>query len=215
VRGERGSILVDTGTSRSSKEILDWFSREGVDLREIKAIFLTHVHMDHAGGISEIAKSIGGVSVAVHKEGVEYLQKGVSSSLRPASFMGLMQKPLANLLSRFPPYNPDIIIEEEIDLEERGIEGVQVIFTPGHTPESMSLIVREDENAIAIVGDLFIRSILRPKKPTPSFFLYDRYKWRESVRRLIWWQPPIQTFYTGHYGPFSREVLLQQFKRFL
>ena len=215
VRGERGSVLVDTGTSRNAKRILDWFRKEGIDPKELKAIFLTHVHMDHVGGVSQISKSVDGVSVAVHREGVEHLQEGTTSSIRPPGFVGWMIKPFASLGSRFPPYKPDIVIDQEMDLNQWGIEGGRVVFTPGHTPESISLIVPEDENWIAVVGDLFMGNTLRPKKPREHFLLHDRSKARESIRRLLQWQPPIQTFYTGHYGPFSREALLQGFEGFL
>jgi len=171
--------------------------------------------MDHAGGLSQIAESVDGVPVALHKEGVEHLQKGTSSSIQPPGFIGWIIKPFASLGSRFPPYKPDIVIEQEMDLDQWGVEGGKVIFTPGHTPDSISLIVPEDENWIAIVGDLFTGSILRPKKPREHFLLHDRSKARESIRRLLQWQPQIQTFYTGHHGPYSRQALLQGFKRFL
>jgi len=222
VRGERGSVLVDTGVSGKAGELLDLLIREGIELKEIKAIFITHVHLDHAGGISKIVKSMDGVSVAVHKEGAELLQKGSSSSMRPAGFIGWTVRPFAWMMgplvrtgSKFPPCNPDVVIEDETDLDRWGVEGGKIIFTPGHTPESISLIVPEDGSWSAIVGDLFIGSFLHPGKPREHFILHDRHKARESIRRLLQWEPQIQTFYTGHFGPFSRPSLLQEFKHFL
>jgi glyoxylase-like metal-dependent hydrolase (beta-lactamase superfamily II) len=50
----------------------------------------------------------------------------------------------------FAPVEPDILISEELPLEDFGIDG-SVLFTPGHTRGSVSVLLRSSE---AFVGDL-------------------------------------------------------------
>lgn len=46
------------------------------------------------------------------------------------------------------------VIETPHDKSYKVAEGVEVVYTPGHTPHSISVVVEEDEDITAIVGDL-------------------------------------------------------------
>ncbi len=50
---ERG-VLIDAG--RSAKQICDALTADGLDIRNVEAIFVTHEHIDHAKGLRVLAK---------------------------------------------------------------------------------------------------------------------------------------------------------------
>jgi glyoxylase-like metal-dependent hydrolase (beta-lactamase superfamily II) len=66
--------LVDTGTGYSYEVVLDAMAAVGVDPAELAAICLTHVHLDHAGGASVLARECPNATVFVHESGAQFLR---------------------------------------------------------------------------------------------------------------------------------------------
>lgn len=108
--------------------------------------------------------------------------------------------------SKFPPLEPDIIIDDSFDLSEYGIKG-KVISTPGHTLGSVSVIL---ENGDAIVGDLLIGSF-SSKKPSLPFWADDLEELKRSIGKLIKYAP--KKVYIAHFGgPYSLADLKGKFR---
>lgn len=57
IGGSGGSILIDAGVS--AKKIESAFTEIGEDLRSVRAIFITHEHTDHIGGLKPFAARYG------------------------------------------------------------------------------------------------------------------------------------------------------------
>jgi len=66
--------LVDTGTGHSYEVVLDAMAELGIDRSELAAIFLTHVHLDHAGGAGPLAAACPNADVYVHGSGAQFLR---------------------------------------------------------------------------------------------------------------------------------------------
>lgn len=60
IRTEEGYMLFDTASSDSDTEeyILPMLAEAGVDPMEIKCVFISHKHRDHAGGLARLMKAI-------------------------------------------------------------------------------------------------------------------------------------------------------------
>jgi hydroxyacylglutathione hydrolase len=141
IKGKR-SVLVDTGLSKDSSVIMERISSLGVDPNDISLILLTHCHYDHCGNASYLKKMIG-AKVAVHKLNADALKNGTNEEITPFGFKGKLADLLAKLLMPEQPFEgvtPDILIDEEMNLEDFGIKG-KAIFTPGHTPGSISVVL--------------------------------------------------------------------------
>lgn len=52
IEADREAILFDTGTN--GKILIDNMQKLGIDLKKIKKVFLSHIHSDHTGGLTEI-----------------------------------------------------------------------------------------------------------------------------------------------------------------
>ncbi|MFC7684720.1 MBL fold metallo-hydrolase [Ureibacillus sp. GCM10028918] len=114
-----------------------------------KAIFLTHTHFDHIGAVEDLREQFN-LPLYVHEKEVAWLGDPMKNgSGRYAELPNyIVQKPLE-----------EHIIRKEQSFNVAGLS-FKAVFTPGHSPGSISYIFEED--GFAIVGDtLFEGSIGR------------------------------------------------------
>ncbi len=144
-------------------------------------ILLTHGHIDHAGGATEIAQIL---RVEIH--GPHEDDKFLLDSLEEQGKMfGLNSKDCS----------PDVWLDEG-DIVTIGKQKLETYFCPGHTPGH--LIFYNLESKLAIVGDvLFCGSIGRTDLPGGNFDILI-----QSVQDKLWPLGRDIEFIPGH-GPMS------------
>lgn len=205
VRGER-TILIDTGYKGSENKILKKMIEEGINPNELSLILLTHGHDDHFGSANVLRKETG-APIAIHKYDADNIRNGCNGKLYPTGglgkfvslFMGSGEK------SKGKGFEPDVIIEEGLDLEEYGVKGY-VIPTPGHTQGSISVALDSRE---IIIGDLMMAFFQR-KKPGYPVWAQDIVKVKNSIQEVMKMSPKI--IYAGHGGPFTPETVMKKFE---
>lgn len=137
----REAIVIDPGDEVD--RILAVLQRHQLKLKHIIA---THAHLDHVGDIKRLKDATG--AAAYMHEGDLFLYDNMPMQ---ASLLGLTAPPKANL---------DGVLREGEKLTAGTIEA-SVIYTPGHTPGSLTFHV-PDTTARLFTGDtLFRRSIGR------------------------------------------------------
>ena len=72
VRGGRAAF-VDAGVNHSVPLLLAALQRKNLDVGDVDWVFLTHVHLDHAGGAGELLKHLPNAKVLVHPRGAPHL----------------------------------------------------------------------------------------------------------------------------------------------
>lgn len=148
------SVLIDTGVKRQLEQLKLFFSRHGLQPTDIQLIVLTHIHSDHTGNLTELAE-LTGAKVLVHQDEFENLKKGFTPIPRGQGLYTRIISELGKLIRPVhaspPPYTADLVNENEYSLEDFGIKG-RVIFTPGHTAGSQSVLIGKT----LIAGDTFI-----------------------------------------------------------
>ncbi len=129
IEGEGGLILLDGGLTQSAALIDANIRSAGFDPLTIRAILVSHAHYDHAGGIAALQR-LTGATVYSSVEGAKALAKGELQSDDPQFLHGHEN-------SGFPAIRNVVAIG---DGEVVSIGGVDVtgVYTPGHTPGSMS-----------------------------------------------------------------------------
>ena len=144
-------------------------------------ILLTHGHIDHAGGATEIAQIL---RVEIH--GPHEDDKFLLDSLEEQGKMfGLNSKDCS----------PDVWLDDG-DIVTIGKQKLETYFCPGHTPGH--LIFYNLESKLAIVGDvLFCGSIGRTDLPGGNFDILI-----QSVQDKLWPLGRDIEFIPGH-GPMS------------
>jgi glyoxylase-like metal-dependent hydrolase (beta-lactamase superfamily II) len=183
IETEYGHILVDAGMPNLGDKLDGAFAQVGVDPQKVHLIIATHGHMDHIGSMAH-AKRTTGAQVLCHRSFAEQLENGV---IEPATARNLTGR-ILNVLSRlqgssFEGVRPDIVVEDEYDLSEHGIQGM-VIHTPGHSPSSISIVLASGE---ALIGDMLRRE--RSGKIGPGMFYEDEKLLRESLEEVASFEP--------------------------
>jgi hydroxyacylglutathione hydrolase len=178
-KGENSWILVDCGISGSEGKILGTLKSLGGKPEKVSLIILTHAHQDHSGAVKEL-QGITGAKVAIQREDAEYLVKGISAKVTPVTGFA---KFMARLIKSRPQnkkggVTPDIIIEDGLDLNEFGVNGI-VMPTPGHTKGSVSVFLNSGS---CIVGDIFGKMLGRVTK---SMFCNDPEENSKSIVKIM------------------------------
>jgi hydroxyacylglutathione hydrolase len=137
----------------------------------------THCHLDHIFGNRFVHRTFG-LSLHLHRQELPVLERG------PASGQ-LWQLP-------FEPYEGDLVFLEEGEEVALGEDRLAVLFTPGHSPGSISFY--HEAGKFLIAGDVLFRgSIGRTDLPGGDFAIL-----RQSIQSRLYTLPPDVIVYSGH-----------------
>jgi len=201
------AILVDAGMPGEFNKFSKRLKNTGIDPREIKAIIITHCHWDHIGCAKKI-KNMTGAKIVVQKYEKDILVKGElampPSVTRWGKILAAFLKSWSGKFS-IEPSEVDIVIgEEDYSLEEFGIKG-KIIFTPGHSPGSISVVLDSGE---AFVGDMAMNGLPLTIGPNLPIFAEDMSALKNSWRNLI--DKGAKRIYPAHGKPFPVEKLMKK-----
>lgn len=141
VKGDDVGVLVDTDWAGTLPAFFKESKRQGISIDSIKYLLITYYHPDHMGIAGELMEL--GVQLVVMDIQQEYIHFSDSIFEKDKK---VDYKPIE--------IEKALIIscgESRSFLEQIGIPG-EIIATPGHSDDSVSLILDE---GIAIVGDLY------------------------------------------------------------
>lgn len=160
------AILVDCGNPGSEEKILKTLGQQGLEPDMLRLLVLTHSHFDHAGSAGKL-KEHTGCAIMIHLSEVERLRAGYSpippGTRWKARLLVGLGRIFARGLMKFPGAQPDLMVEDQTDLERFGFPG-RVIHTPGHTHGSMVVLM---EGGQLITGDTMFG--LKSKQHFPPF----------------------------------------------
>src|ERR1700730_10792640 len=66
-------VLVETGSQSSVPALLKALEVHGVAPDDLAGVAVTHIHLDHAGGVGDVARAFPRATVYVHEKGARHL----------------------------------------------------------------------------------------------------------------------------------------------
>lgn len=144
-----GYVMIDTGYEGCLETIEKRLRKKGICLSEVRYIFLTHAHDDHAGFLLELLDKYPDVKVIMSDKSMETLKRGQNSfeggcSTLLAFIFCKMMALFGKAEHRFPAI-PDRLNDRFIEITEENKTEIEkeisgkIIETPGHTCDSISL----------------------------------------------------------------------------
>jgi glyoxylase-like metal-dependent hydrolase (beta-lactamase superfamily II) len=125
------AAFVDTGTNHSVALLLDALQRKNLDVSQVDYVFLTHVHLDHAGGAGELMQRLPNAVAVLHPRGAPHMidptrlirgsQAVYGEELYTRMYGDLRPIPAARIR----------VVENTEELALAG-RGLQCLFTEGH-----------------------------------------------------------------------------------
>ncbi len=171
-------VLVDPGGE--AQKLMESAKELGVSIKEI---WLTHGHLDHAGGAHDIREALGIAVIGPHKDD-QFWMDDIAKHWANYGHAGMGKNVV-----------PDRYLEDGEVLSLGGVE-FGVAHTPGHTPGHV--VIYNQDLKLAFVGDVLFRgSIGRTDFPKSNHqHLLD------SITTKLWPLGPDMRFVPGH-GPMS------------
>lgn len=148
---ENGIVaLVDTGTSSSIPGVIKVLKERNLALENVAYVFLTHIHLDHAGGASECMRNFPNAKLVVHPRGARHMADPARLIAGVIAVYG--EAEFKRVYGEIYPIEAHRIIEApdefHVDLNGRTL---LLLDTPGHARHHYS-IYDEKSNAF-FTGD--------------------------------------------------------------
>jgi glyoxylase-like metal-dependent hydrolase (beta-lactamase superfamily II) len=165
--------IVETGPTTSVEPVVAGLERLGIGAADLAHIAVTHIHLDHAGGVGRIAQRFPNAIVWVHERGARHLADPTRLVESVTSIYG--PETTATL---FGPVEP--VASQRIralgdgDRIELGGRRLEALTTPGHAKHHVALA--DSSTGAVFTGDALgihppdVRS-LRPATPPPDYDL--------------------------------------------
>jgi glyoxylase-like metal-dependent hydrolase (beta-lactamase superfamily II) len=197
ILGDR-PCLVETGTSTSAPVVRDALASLGVGPGDLATVVVTHIHLDHAGGVGDIAGFYPSAEIVVHEKGARHL---ADPERLMASAKMVWGDKLDVLFGRLAPTDAARIraIGDVGSVDLGNGRTLSSHYSPGHAKHHVGLLD-------SLTGDLYVGDAagvympetgdLRPASPPPDFDLDVALK---SIDLFAALAP--QRLLFSHYGP--------------
>ena len=178
IRHSAGAVLVESGPGSCLNSLRSGLAAEGLSVRDVTHVLLTHIHLDHAGAAGWLASQ--GAEIIVHPVGAPHM-------LRPEKLLAsagrIYGEQMERLWGEFLPV-PEARLRIVQDEEEITIGALKFlpVNTPGHAEHHYAYLLEDlcftgDIGGVRIPGPPYLRLPL----PPPEINLE---RWRESIARL-------------------------------
>ena len=185
ISSDLGYILIDTGYDGSFPRFLKMLGKNGVDPKEIKFVFLTHAHDDHAGFLNEVLSATDAQVI-----------------LHPKAVAGLKRALFGHGEHRYPPIR-DAFLDRLIPIDSERFRSLgfpyEILETPGHTADHISLLVGDK----LFCGDAAMNGF--PSRRRTIIWIENLRQYQQSWDAMVQKAPAV--LYPGHGKPFKTSDL--------
>ena len=193
-----GPILVETGPHSALPVLEAEIKKKGFHPSDIQHVFITHIHLDHAGASWCFAEN--GARIYLHPRGFRHMH---DPSRLLASAKMIYKDEMDSLWGTLKPISEDLLVTVE-HLEVVEVYGLkfQAHHTPGHAQHHIAWqlddqIFTGDVAGVSINGGPVI-----PPCPPPDINIEV---WLSSIDHLLGLEE-VSTYYLTHFGKVSNII---------
>lgn len=190
-----GAILVETGPGSTIQNLISGMKQFGFRIEDISDVFLTHIHLDHAGAAGWLAQQ--GCQIHVHENGAPHLinpERLLNSAGR------LYGDRMDSLWGEFLPVKEDkLTIMHNDDVVNVGDLSIRALDVPGHANHHLVYMIGDACFSGDIAGiRLNPRRYLSLPMPPPDLNIE---MWRESIQHIQKYKPT--RIVPTHFGVYT------------
>jgi glyoxylase-like metal-dependent hydrolase (beta-lactamase superfamily II) len=191
-------LLIETGPSADADRLASALTELGIGGLDLAHVVVTHIHMDHAGGVGDLLQRFPRARVWVHEVGAKHLADPTRLVASTARTYG--EERMMTLFGGMRSAPADrIVAVADGDILDLGDRRLRAVYTPGHASHHIAVV---DERSGAVCSGEAIGSYLpwapvfRPALPPPEVDLEAAHA---SIARIRALRP--STLLTSHFGP--------------
>ena len=202
-------VLVETGSQSSLPVLLGALADIGIGPADLAGVALSHIHLDHAGGVGDVAAAFPRATIYVHPKGARHL---VDPSRLVASAATVYGDALDTLYGRMTPVGSERVkaLDDGDVINLGGGRFLTALHSPGHAKHHLGF--HDSVTGLLFVGDAVGVRLpgagpLRPATPPADFDLDQAL---DSLNRFGARSP--SAIALAHYGVLPEEpgtVLLE------
>jgi glyoxylase-like metal-dependent hydrolase (beta-lactamase superfamily II) len=199
IRGSR-PCLIETGTALSAPVVIAALAELGITRNDLATVVVTHIHLDHAGGVGDIAAAYPDAQVVVHEKGARHLADPTKLVASAQRVFGPDMDRLFGPLIATPAQRLTTLGEKGfVDLGDG--RRLDTFHNPGHASHHVALV--DSHTGDLYTGDaagVFVPDTaeVRPATPPPDF---DLDLALDSLARMRDARPTRLLF--SHFGPVT------------
>jgi glyoxylase-like metal-dependent hydrolase (beta-lactamase superfamily II) len=177
VRTFFGPILIETGPMTTFSNLENGIKNLGIEITDIKHVFLTHIHFDHAGAAWKFAEH--GAKIYVHPAGLPHLE---NPEKLWNSAKQIYQDKMEYLWGEMKPISSQqLIAASDQDEFNFGDTTIKVHYTPGHAVHHNSYQIDQVIFTGDVAGVQIDHGPVVPPCPPPDINIE---LWKESINKL-------------------------------
>src|SRR3954467_11928834 len=197
VESNEGLVIFDTGAESTFETVAAEIRRLGSDVKEVRHVFLSHIHFDHAGAAWRFGEV--GATIYVHTRGAKHLiapQKLIDSATR------IFGDKMELLWGRIAPVPVDRVrILHDNEVVRIGTLDVRAIETPGHATHHHvyhwdDILFGGDVAGVRLGNGPVIPPFVPPELQIEA--------WLESIEKMR--KVDARTLYLPHFGKVSIDL---------
>jgi glyoxylase-like metal-dependent hydrolase (beta-lactamase superfamily II) len=188
--------IVDPGPTSTLPTLREQLALHGLSLSHIHSVFLTHIHLDHAGATGSIVKENPHLQVFVHSRGAPHM---ADPQILLKSAQRLYGDRMDALFGEFLPVpESNLRVLHGGEILPFGNDSLHVLYTPGHASHHVTYF--DPSSATAFVGDtagicIEGHPFVLPATPPPDI---DLQLWDNSLDAIAHLRP--QRLFLTHFG---------------
>lgn len=202
IRDSGRAAFVDTANSRALPYVLDAMKELDIPRENIDAVFLTHVHLDHAGGAGLFMREFPNAKLIVHPRGARHMidPSKLLAGVREVYGAEEAERMYGGLI---PVKGSRVLTPADGDEITIGGRTIVCLDTPGHARHHMVYFDKEANavftgDAFGVTHSEFYADGRRSLLPTTSPVQFDPEAMRRSIDRIAGLEPT--AVYLTHFG---------------